>query len=209
MRESATSITFLPTGEIDSTSTSQSDLDKVNTLLQPTISPIQTIFGDNTLDVWKLFNWLFVSIYWILLADLGQIAPTTYPYSQLPQWQGYPSYATPTRYPQTNNIFYNETLFKIYRDYLSSTIVPIVQSFYGLNLSAPNSNFDMNNRIQPIPMTFIRSYSCTQTVIKQLGSLLISVLVADYALVIGAYQLAVFIGGWWEKTKSNDPKTGE
>ena len=28
---------------------------------------------------WEVINWLFVTFYWTILADLGQVVPTTYP----------------------------------------------------------------------------------------------------------------------------------
>ena len=71
-------IAFLPTGDVDMTHTLPSDLEKANSLIEPTVQVLRDISGDNSLDIWRLFNWLFVGIYWSLLADLGQIAPTGY-----------------------------------------------------------------------------------------------------------------------------------
>lgn len=147
---------------------------------------------------------MIVSIYWILLADFGQIAPTIYPYLQSPIWQGYPSYLTPTQYPPTNNIFYNETLFKNYSSYLNETILPLFNSYYQLNTSLPEFNLDVNNRIQPIPMTFVRSYSCTQRQLKGWVSVVISIAVADYSLIFGAYGVAVLIGKWLQMRNSGE-----
>lgn len=127
-------------------------------------------FGNNSIDIWQLLNWLVVSTYWILLPDVEQIAPTTYPYVQSPVWQGYPSssFLTPTQYPPTNNTFYNETLFGIYSTYLNETIIPVFNSYYNLNVSIPLGELSLedDNRIQPIPMTFVRGYFCTERVLK-------------------------------------------
>jgi hypothetical protein len=70
-------IVFLPNGSIDGRQRTSDDLNKANFLLAPTIAYLH----NNTapaFDYWKLINWLYVSFYWTVLADLGQVAPTTY-----------------------------------------------------------------------------------------------------------------------------------
>ena len=70
-----TYITFLSNGSIDLSRTLQSDIDNANILLAPVISSLQA--GTNqTLDFWRLINFAFVSRYWTVLSDLGQISPT-------------------------------------------------------------------------------------------------------------------------------------
>src|SRR5438552_5110584 len=70
-------ISFLPTGEIDMTHTSNENLVFANNLLAPTIQILRAI-TDNSFDLWRFMNWMFVGFYWGLLADLRQIAPTAY-----------------------------------------------------------------------------------------------------------------------------------
>ena len=51
------------------------------------------------------------------------------------------------------------------------------------------------NRLQAASTSFVTSYSCAQRQIKGWLSLIISVVVADYALITGAYSLVIFVGG--------------
>src|SRR5579859_455961 len=69
-------ITFLSNGSIDHERTNATDLAQANATLQPTISALQTKYGQD-LDFWQLTNWFFVSLYWTLLADFGQVTPVT------------------------------------------------------------------------------------------------------------------------------------
>jgi hypothetical protein len=140
---------------------------------------------------------MFVVYHWTLLYNLGQIAPTAYPStSWYPFADGFgsPDFAHPVEFPPTNNIFHNETLFTIYADYLNNVIIPFAR-IAGVNYTLP-SFLPVNdeNRLQPIPASFLASYSCTRRQIKGWLSLIISVLVADYALIVGAYHFIIFIG---------------
>lgn len=78
--EYAIPITFLPTGEIDTTRTSEQDMSRANSILAPTIQILQSVIPG--FDFWKLANWIFVSWYWMILYDFGQIGPTVHLYRQ-------------------------------------------------------------------------------------------------------------------------------
>src|SRR5579862_8834916 len=54
-------------GQIDLTRTSETDLVKVNTLLEPTLQ----ILGFDVTIFWKLLDWIIVGYYWTILNDLG------------------------------------------------------------------------------------------------------------------------------------------
>ena len=69
---------FLPTGDIDNTRTSQSDLSAIGTILGPSLKVFNqtaTQQGVNV-DFWKLINFIFIGYHWLMLANLGQITPT-------------------------------------------------------------------------------------------------------------------------------------
>ena len=185
-------IAFLPTGDIDMTHTLPSDLEKANNLIKPTIQILRDISGDNSFDIWRLFNWLFVGIYWSLLADLGQIAPTAYDIT-------IPLDPQLVSFPPTNNIYVNQTLFEIFSDYFNSTIVPLFLKF-GIT-PPPPILLDDNTRLKPIETTLLRSYSCAQRQPKSPISLIISVIAADYALIAGAYTITLYIAGQFQKKK--------
>src|SRR5690242_4200414 len=61
-------ITFLPTGEIDK-STSNQSLNTANALLAPSINAMRLEIGDPEFDIWKFMNWIVVSYYWLFLYD--------------------------------------------------------------------------------------------------------------------------------------------
>ena len=188
-------ITFLSTGKIDFNRTSQVDYDTANNLLQPTTSLLQTYIGPN-FDFWELTNWLFVSIYWSYLADLGQVRPTTYIREREQYGIAIVDFSKPTSYPLTNNIFINETLFEIYSSYLRTVILPF------LNYSLPEFYpLDDDNHLKPVDTTFSRSYSCSERQLKTPLDFIISVLAADYVLIIGAYRLVIFIAALVQKRR--------
>ena len=181
-----TYITFLPNGSIDLSRTLQSDIDNANSLLAPVISSLQAQ-TNQTLDFWKLINWAFVSRYWTVLSDLGQISPTIMDAT-----------GTETPFLPTNNIFINQELFSIYASYLRDTIVPLVSP--GSSIPQFNILTDENS-LKAENQTFIRSYDCVQRVLKTPLSLLVSLLVADFTLIIGAYSITIFIAMWVHKRR--------
>jgi hypothetical protein len=60
---------------IDTARTLQADLARVNSFLAPAISNLHVQLNEVPFDFWELLNWLYVSYYWIVLADFGQTAP--------------------------------------------------------------------------------------------------------------------------------------
>jgi hypothetical protein len=186
-------ITFLSTGQIDFNHASRADYDTANNLLEPTTSLLQAYVGQN-FNFLELTNWLFVSIYWTYLADLGQVRPTSYIREREQYGIAIVDFSKPTSYPVTNNIFINETLFEIYSSYLRTVILPL------LNYSLPEfSPIGADNHLKPVETTFGRSYSCSERQLKTPLNFLISVLAADYVLIIGVYRLVIFIAALVQK----------
>ena len=193
-------ITFLPTGEI-SGSTSTQHLAAATNLLAPTINAVRSITGDSSFNIdqfFQLLNWVIVSSYWILLSDFGQTAPTYYNYTT----SGVVDFSSPIFYPSTNNIFVNDSLFNIYSSYLTNTIIPVLR-LYDINLPTDFLPVDSSNALQPSSTTFLRSYSCLQREIKGALSATVSVIVADYAFIQGAYSVLLFCVGWWQSKRPN------
>jgi len=191
--ETRIAIAFLPTGEIDSTHTNNDTLTRANALLAPTVKILREILGDSTVDFWKFINWIIVTGYWAFLADLGQIAPTAYDLS-------IPNSPQPVAFPSSNNIFINETLFEIYSGYFNNTLLPFVRNF--LNMSQyPPVLLNNASRLTRTETTLLRSYTCTTRQLKNGLGLVIAVIAADYALIIGAYSFVSFIAGWLQKRK--------
>jgi hypothetical protein len=154
----------------------------------------------NSLDVWRLLNWVIVSYYWISLFDFGQTAPTYYRSSYV--LDDFPNFTEPISYTSVNNIFVNDTLFGIYSSTLRDEILPFLQLFdptFSLPEFLP---LDLDNALQPIGMSLLRSYSCVERQLKGWFTVAISVFVADYALIGGAYTVVAFIAGWWQKRRN-------
>jgi len=193
-------IVYLPTGDIDFLNTIPGDLMMANTIMKPVIDLAQVIsaFTGISLDVWRIINWIFVSSYWIVLGDLGRITPTTY--TPLPDHPYYrDNFTTARRHTATNNIFVNDTLYRIYSNLLLNSILP------ALNLSAPPGGIaplNESNILANQDTVFRRSYSCTVRKWKAPLTALVSILVAQYALIRGAYSLFIVIAAWYQKRKS-------
>jgi len=153
------------------TTRSGSDLQLADTLLAPTIAYLETV----KVDMWTLMCWLFVSYYWTVLDDLGQISPTTY--IPLHDWAS-ANFSQAIVHPTTNNIFVNETLFDVFGQYLKSTILPLLQYHIGdfSPLSAENS-------LEPSPTTFLRIYNCTERRLKATVSWFYSVFTAVWSIM--------------------------
>lgn len=164
-----------------------------NDLLAPTIKLLRSATGDPGFDIYQLFNWMYVSYYWIFLSDFGQIAPTYY--DSTPSGTG-PDFSSPIFYSSTNNIFINQSLFRIYSSYLNNTIMPVLIQLGYANPLPEFLPLDSDNILKPVNMSFVRSYSCLQRQLKGGLSVVVSVLVADYAFIAGAYTLVVFCAGW-------------
>ena len=102
-------------------------------------------------------NWMFVSHYWMLLLDFGQVSPSTFDYNSAGVFVNY----GPIRYPTTYNIFVNETLFEIYTSYLRDTILPLF-GYHLPEFDALNSTNHMNESEVSLKLL----YSCTDLQLK-------------------------------------------
>jgi hypothetical protein len=184
-------ITFLPTGEVDKDRSP--GFEAANQILAPTISMLRATTGDANFDFWRLLNWLYVSNYWLILYSMGQVAPTTYPISNLDYFPDFTSHAT--FHGSTNNIFVNGTLFDIYSNYLRNTLFPIAIKVALNPIDLPDFiPVDENNRLHGIDdVTFVQSYSCVQRQLKTGLNFVVSVFVAGYAIINGSYGLVIWI----------------
>ena len=187
LTENNTYITFASNGSIDLSRTAQADLAHANSFLAPAISNLHVQLNSTAFDFWELINWLFVSYYWTVLADFGQVAPT-FIYED----------DTISLFPPTNNIFVNQSLFAIYQSYLRETILPLLNGTQTYNhripIFPPFLDLGTNNTLSATPTEFIRGYSCVLRQRKKWLGLIISVIVADYAMIMAAYKVAIFIG---------------
>lgn len=182
-------ITFLPNSSVDTALTDESNL----TFAKDVLSWAQTGLHNRTnvtVEILELVNWLFVSIYWTMFIDLGQVSPTiTTPDGDI-------------TIPTTNNIFANPDLFNIYSSYLNDTVIPIV---FGTSAIFPQFELPSNiNSLNVSKTTFIRSYACNQRKWKSRLERVVSVILADYALIGLPYAIAVFFAVAIQKRVRSD-----
>lgn len=190
-------ITYLPTGQVDTTLTPASDLSAANAVLAPTIAQVERLANASKIanfDFWELMNWMFVSNYWGLLADFGQLSPTTFTYSPTTLIS-----EAPVPYDSTYNIFVNETLFDSYYAYLLHTVLPL----FGYHLPA-FSPLNETNKMSESIVSLLLLYACTDLQLKSSEGLVISVIVADWALITSIYAIALFAGAWYEQLHKED-----
>lgn len=189
-------LNFLPTGKVGSAS-SITFYDNVNNILAPTINETQslaTAANITNFDFWELMNWIFISQYWLILSDFGQIAPATFQYDELGVTVGY----GPVRYSAENNIFVNGTLFDYYNSYLRSTIFPL----FGYTL-AEFLPLNDTNRLHATTTTLKYLYTCSDLKLKTPLSLIVSVIVADWGLISPAISIVFFLLGVWKLRNVN------
>jgi hypothetical protein len=144
---------FSVNGTIDTARTLQADLDRVNSFLAPAISNLHVQLSAVPFDFWELLNWLYVSYYWIVLADFGQTAPTIYD----------DNLTLAAQLTSTNNIFINQALFTRYQAYLRNTVLPLLAPIAPkLGQVSPFRDLGGNNTLSfsRDECSFIRGYSC-------------------------------------------------
>jgi hypothetical protein len=181
-------VSFLPNGSVDTTATSdQSFVVEVLLGAQEALLARTNV----TVDILKFVNWIFVSIYWTMLFDLGQTSPKIYQYGGDPTLPD-----DPISFPTTNNIFINPSLFEIYYSYLNNTVLPILAGTN--NLTAADIDipwFDSPsalNHLNDSTTTFIRDFSCKARQFKKPLEALVQVILADYALIHFPLGIAVW-----------------
>lgn len=198
-------ITFTATGNIDFTRTTQKDFQFANSLLSPLILSFQEagFSKDFTYaDLWKIMNWLIVSTYWILLADAGQINPTTYMQEEVYLAV---DFNTPRNHPATNNIFVNDTLFALYSEIMVSDILPV----FGMSVSSSDLlPLDDGNRLFPVETTFVQSYTCTIKQLKPPLEAFVSIIGAEYVFIKGAYSLFISAAALYQRRKGQECMMG-
>ena len=190
-------VTFLPSGKV-ATSSPAGFFNSVNTVLAPTISNIQTRANATNVtnfDFWELMNWMFVSQYWLLLLDFGQIAPSTFNYDDKGNRLDY----GPVRHSAQNNIFVNDTLFDQYNSYLRHTVLPLFG--YSLADFLPLNN---TNRMNQTTVSLKMLYTCSDIRLKDSAGLVISVIVADWGMISSVVALGLLVLATWQLRKVTD-----
>ena len=130
-----------------------------------------------------------------ILAKTDLLHTRYWPRTQIPLLY-VPEFSQQFQHSSTNNIFVNETLFAIYSDFMRKTILPML----GIKTSiAEFEPLHDDNRLDIPPTSILRSYSCIERKLKPLFTAIFSVVVADYAFIIGGLSLVTFISAWYQK----------
>jgi len=178
--------------DVNISATNASDLSTANILFSETIKALNNNPAGIAVDLWELINWLYVTQYWSLLYSVGQTSPVLYSRNG-----SFPNTFAPYTPGSQNNIFINSTLFDIYSDYLLKTVLPLLSVEY--NQSLPFKALSDENYLVPYDTGFTMGYTCTQAQLKEPLSLIVSLLVANYALLAGSFSLFKWIGKLYEK----------
>jgi hypothetical protein len=141
---------------------------------------------------WGYMGVIFEGLHWLLLADFGQVEPTEYP-SLLSYNTSNLNLSGAELYPATNNIFDNSTLYEL--------TLGMISSFQDMNLDPPISSNDFP--LQPNQTVLVQSYNCQVRELKQPASLLITLIAADYVLIVGGYKLITWIAGYLERRRED------
>lgn len=184
--EQIINVALTPNGSVDITHTAQPDLIRATTLLQPVLAFAKTQ-STSIVNVWKLLNALFVGWYWFVLADLGQISPTTYANSST--YLRPSDFSLPVSYPSTNNILLNTGLSKdVFFDIGLNGSAVALSSFEILTTLNGSANPDAegNPKIR-------RIYLCNVREVKGILSLLVSVLGLGFSLMGTFWRGGMFI----------------
>jgi hypothetical protein len=168
-------------GSVDS---SEKDFAQAATLLQPLASFIESRINSG-IDIWKVLNALYIGYYWFLLADLGHATPTTYPLSNQ---MLYPSnFSQPDHHHEsiTNNVFFNQILFKSVFSNIALNGSQAAQVSDAL-VSRSNTAWGVDPRIR-------RIYLCTERQPKRAINIIVSVAGVGFSLIATFYKLTIFI----------------
>jgi hypothetical protein len=148
-------------------------------------SLIGLVLPDNE-NFWTLFNWMFGVWFWLAMYDFGQLS----------------SLSDDNTYITESNIFTNNTLLQNFTSIANELIIG--SGVTGLLLSQPPLtalSLNATNELEPVLTPLRQTYTCTQRQLKGGLTVTISIIVADYALALGAYNLFILLAGWWQEWK--------
>jgi len=131
---------------------------------------------------------IFNLLHWLYLADFGQTSETLYPYYSAN------NLANSSQLPSSHNVFVNSSIYSKMTNWLGSLHVQI-PLFEEIN---PRLPLKANNT------TLLMSYSCRQRRLKSPLTLIITVAVADYALVKAGYEILLIIAIFLENRAKRD-----
>jgi hypothetical protein len=125
---------------------------------------------------------LFVGHYWFILADLGQVSPTTYANSG--EYLTPSDFSLPVSHQPINNVLLNTSL--------SQLVYSSIASSNGSEIAAVFRAACLNRTVEP-DSRFRRIYLCTERELKQPINLLVPVFAQGFSLIAIFNALGIFI----------------
>jgi hypothetical protein len=116
---------------------------------------------------------------WIYYSDLGQVEYTTW-------------YSTSGQNP-----FVNRTLYNDFVAYIDSRSTAFIKN----GVEPVNRTFD--TPLQPTKTVLIQDYTCDVRRLRSPAVLIVFVVTADYALIVGAYQAVIWVAAIFQKRHKN------
>jgi hypothetical protein len=149
----------------------------------------------NCTQFWLSLGAVFDSLYWLYLADFGQISPTAYLLGEGEL------FLNATLLPSSNNPFVNSTLY----EHIVNNLNGLAEWLTGNELQINVPVFNQSNGTFPLKqddsVVLYQNYYCQQRQLKGPINLLLNVIAADYALIAGAYNFVILIGALIEKRR--------
>jgi hypothetical protein len=125
---------------------------------------------------------MFYIWYWISLADFGFTKDQCFDANE-----------------SSSNPFVNQTLLDRYTAFMNDIAMPYAfgnESWQEIINPLPITE---SNQLQNSPLPFVKTYTCSQRQLKGWLSFSISVIAADTALVLGAYNIFIFVASYLQK----------
>jgi hypothetical protein len=140
-------------------------------------------------------GFIFPLLHWLYLADFGQTSPTTYGSSLTLGLDG--------GEPQTSNFYPAVQLPPTYNFLVNETMYQDMTAFINPNFVCPAFIESNGLPLKPNETNFFISYSCNERQLKSPVSLIITVIAANYPLVIGGWSIVKWIALYLEKRRKN------
>jgi hypothetical protein len=197
---------------MDMNQTTAGNLSAVNALLNPAIGDLQLMASqlNITFDFWEFVNWVYVNFYWTMLSDLGQTAPINYrprPTAPLTRLMTV-DFNDRKPYNSTYNTLLNAELYKKKTSYLTTTLLPLLNTTV-----SPIQSLGGTNTYSPDIATFVRSYMCEIRQWKDSFEFMFSVLTTIWVFTMGPMAFLRLVLTWVETYKNpagfvpfDDPK---
>lgn len=147
------------------------------------VEQVPTLFGlPEGSELSSILASMFYLWYWLSLADFGITEDNCFDLDGT-----------------SSNPFVNGTLFDSYNGFMRTVALPYIFGNGTPYTMDPSATIGPENQLQSSMLPFLQTYTCSQRQLKGWLSLLVSVVAADVALILGAYNLFIFVATYLQK----------